>query len=171
MSTGPGFQPLTPPVSLTGMAREVVPRPGIDALRAADVDRQKIAEQLQAALDEGRLTLGEYDDRVQAAYAARTYAELLVIVADLPKPGLSAEDVQARRRAEARRAARRLPVALLVLWTIWGTAAAVNLMVWSVLSFTIAGDVYPWPIWLLVPGVALTATTVGVQAIRRRQRH
>ena len=34
----------------------------------------------------------------------------------------------------------------------------------------VAGDVYPWPVWLLVPGAALGATTVGVQAIRRQQR-
>lgn len=152
------------------MAKEVVPRPAAETMRAADADRHKIADQLKAALDEGRLSLGEYDDRVRQAYAARTYAELLILVADLPRPGVSAAEVSARKAAEVRRAERKLPMALLVLWTVWGTVAAVNLMVWFLVSFTVAGDVYPWPVWLLVPGAALAASTVGVQAIRRQQR-
>ena len=52
--------------------------------RAADDDRAGIADQLRAALDEGRLVLHEYDDRLQRAYAAKTYAELDELVHDLP---------------------------------------------------------------------------------------
>jgi hypothetical protein len=152
------------------MPKEVVPRPDAETLRAADADRHKIADQLKSALDEGRLTLGEYDDRVRQAYAARTYAELLILVADLPKPGMSAAEVTARQEAEARKAARKMPLALLVLWTVWGSVMAVNLMVWFLVAVTVAGDVYPWPVWLLVPGAALGAATVGVQTIRRQQR-
>ncbi|MDT5039066.1 MAG: hypothetical protein QOE51_51 [Actinoplanes sp.] len=142
----------------------------VDALRAADADRHRIAEQLKAALDEGRLSLGEYDERVRDAYAAHTYAELLILVADLPRPGLSAAEVHARRAAEARKAARKLPTAILVLWTIWGSLVAINVAVWVIVSATVTGGVYPWPIWLLVPGAALGAVTVGVQGIRRQQR-
>ncbi|MFI7540148.1 DUF1707 domain-containing protein [Actinoplanes sp. NPDC049599] len=152
------------------MPKDVVPRPDAETLRAADADRHQIADRIKAALDEGRLSLSEYDDRVRQAYAARTYAELLVLVADLPKPGLSAAEVTARREAEARRAARKMPLALMVLWTVWGSLMAVNLMVWFLVSVTVAGDVYPWPIWLLVPGAALGAATVGVQVIRGQQR-
>ena len=152
------------------MAREVVPRPGVETMRAADADRHKVADELKAALEEGRLSLGEYDDRLREVYAARTYADLLGLVADLPKPGLSAADVNARRMAEARRLARRLPLALQVLWTIWASVAAVNIAVWFLVVVTTAGHIYPWPIWLLVPGAALAATTVGVQAIRRQKR-
>src|SRR5689334_8476581 len=152
------------------MAKDVVPHRDAETLRAADADRHKIADQLKTALDEGRLSLNEYDDRVRQAYAARTYAELLIIVADLPRPGVSAAEVSARKAAEVRRAERKLPMALLVLWTIWGAVTAVNLMVWFLVAVTVDGYVYPWPIWLLVPGAALGATTVGVQAIRRQQR-
>ncbi|MFI5492504.1 DUF1707 domain-containing protein [Actinoplanes sp. NPDC051859] len=152
------------------MAKDVARRPEVESLRAADGDRHAIAEQLKAALDEGRLSLAEYDERVRDAYAARTYADLLVIVADLPKPGLSAAEVKARQAAEARRAARRLPLALMVLWTIWGALGAVNLMVWALVAATVEDDVYLWPVWLLVPGVALAVTTVGVQTIRRQGR-
>jgi hypothetical protein len=151
------------------MAREVVPRLGVETMRAADADRHKIADELKVALEEGRLSLGEYDDRLREVYAARTYADLLGLVADLPKPGMSAAEVTARRLVEARRAARRMPLALQVLWTVWGSIAAVNLMVWFLVVVTVGAGVYPWPIWLLVPGVALAASTVGVQAIRRQR--
>ena len=157
------------------MAREVSRGPDpMETLRAADDDRHQVAAQLKSALDEGRLTLGEYDDRVREAYAARTYAELLPLVADLPKPGLSAAEISARRTAELKREARRLPMALMVLWTIWGAVTAVNLVVWVLVAVTAAQsiyDVYPWPVWMLVPGAALFAATVGVQTIRHQQRN
>jgi len=149
------------------VAKEV--RTDVETLRAADADRQKIADQLKAALDEGRLSLHEYDDRVGQAYAARTYKELLVLVADLPRPGLSAGEVSARRQAEMRRVARRLPTALLVLWTIWGALAAVNIVVFGLVKLTADELIYPWPVWMLVPGAALVAVTAGVQVIRHQQ--
>jgi hypothetical protein len=156
------------------MAKEVT-GPGrrseqLETLRAADSDRQQIADQLKGALDEGRLSLHEYDDRVAAAYAAQTYAELLVIVQDLPRPGTSAAEVRARRATEARRSARRLPVALLVLWTIWAALTAVNVVVYVLVRVSVDDWIYPWPAWMLVPGAALAAVTVGVQVIRHQQR-
>ena len=152
------------------MAKDVARRQEVESLRAADADRHEIAERLKAALDEGRLSLAEYDERVRDAYGARTYADLLVLVTDLPKPGLSAADVGARRAAEIRREARKLPLALMVLWTVWGSITAVNVAVWFLLVVTLESHIYPWPVWLLVPGAALAATTVGVQSIRRQQR-
>ncbi|HEX9999525.1 MAG TPA: DUF1707 domain-containing protein [Actinoplanes sp.] len=149
------------------MAKEI--RSDVESLRAADSDREKIAEQLRGALDEGRLSLHEYDDRVRDAYAARTYSELLVLVADLPRPGVSAAEMHAKQTAEVRRQARRLPTALLVLWTIWGAVAAINVVVYLMVMVTVE-PVYPWPIWLLVPGAALAAVTVGVQTIRQQKR-
>ncbi|HEV8567948.1 MAG TPA: DUF1707 domain-containing protein [Actinoplanes sp.] len=152
------------------MAREVGRRPEqIETMRAADSDRHQVAEQLKAALDEGRLSLAEYDDRVREAYAARTYAELLVLVDDLPRAGMSAADVNAQRAAELKREARRMPMALMVLWTIWGAVTAVNVMVWFIVAATTGFDLYLWPVWLLVPGAALAAVTVGVQSIRQRR--
>jgi hypothetical protein len=151
------------------MVREV--RADIESLRAADTDRQKIADQLKESLDEGRLTLHEYDERIRDAYAARTYRELLQLVSDLPRPGLNASEVHARHLADARRRARRLPTALLVLWTVWAALASVNLVVFGLVTATVDGTVYPWPVWMLVPGVALGAVTVGVQVIRHQQRH
>jgi hypothetical protein len=143
----------------------------VESLRAADVDRQQVVDHLKFALDEGRLSLAEYDDRIRVAYGARTYAELLVVVEDLPKPGAKAADVQAEASAAARRAANRLPLALMVLWTIWGALSAVNVAIWMVVTLTVYGSVYPWPVWVIVPpGAALLAVTAGVQTIRRQRR-
>jgi hypothetical protein len=152
------------------MTREVSrPADRMETLRAADTDRQKIADQLKSALDEGRLSLHEYDDRVGQAYAARTYADLLALVDDLPQPGVSAAQVAAKQTADARRAARRMPTALVVLWTIWSALAVVNLVVFVLVAISRDGHTYPWPVWMLVPGAALGAVTVGVQSIRARR--
>ena len=55
-------------------------------LRAGDADRNGVAERLRIALEEGRLNLHEYDERLRDAYAAKTYADLDGLLADLPSP-------------------------------------------------------------------------------------
>lgn len=59
-------------------------------LRISDADRHKVAEILREAAGEGRIDLGELDDRLEATYAARTYADLVPITADLPVVGRAA---------------------------------------------------------------------------------
>jgi len=56
-------------------------------LRVSDADRHKVAEILRQAAGEGRLDLDELDERLQSAYAAKTYADLIPITADLPVRG------------------------------------------------------------------------------------
>jgi hypothetical protein len=53
-------------------------------LRASDADREHVAELLNEAFAEGRLTTEEHGERLEAAYAARTMGELRPLVADLP---------------------------------------------------------------------------------------
>jgi hypothetical protein len=53
-------------------------------LRISDEDRHRVAEVLRHAAGEGRLDLHELDERLEAAYAAKTYADLVPITADLP---------------------------------------------------------------------------------------
>jgi hypothetical protein len=53
-------------------------------LRASDDDRERTAEQLRGAAAQGRITVDELEERLQAAYAARTQGDLAPIVADLP---------------------------------------------------------------------------------------
>src|SRR5215469_9809780 len=53
-------------------------------MRAADADRDRVAAFLNTAYVDGRLSKDEYDARLESALAARTYAELDLVVADLP---------------------------------------------------------------------------------------
>jgi hypothetical protein len=53
-------------------------------VRASDSDRDRTAEVLRDAAGEGRLSMEELDERLDAVYAAKTYAELEPIVHDLP---------------------------------------------------------------------------------------
>ncbi|MCD2190582.1 DUF1707 SHOCT-like domain-containing protein [Actinomycetospora soli] len=53
-------------------------------LRAGDSDREAVARVLHDAHGEGRLDLGEVDERLATVYASRTYGELEAVVADLP---------------------------------------------------------------------------------------
>jgi hypothetical protein len=57
------------------------------ALRIGDKERNAVAELLREAAGEGRLDLDELDERLEATYAARTYADLVPLTADLPVAG------------------------------------------------------------------------------------
>jgi hypothetical protein len=61
-----------------------VPSGDYARLRVADVDRERTADVLRGAYVEGRLTQDELDARLGQAYAARTYADLAALTADLP---------------------------------------------------------------------------------------
>jgi uncharacterized protein DUF1707 len=56
-------------------------------LRASDADRERVANVLREAAGDGRLTMDELDERLDAVYAAKTYAELEPITHDLPDAG------------------------------------------------------------------------------------
>ncbi|MBZ5741309.1 DUF1707 domain-containing protein [Nocardioides mangrovi] len=58
--------------------------PDSSSMRISDDDRHRVAEQLREAAGAGRLDLDELDERLEATYAARTYADLVPITRDLP---------------------------------------------------------------------------------------
>ncbi len=53
-------------------------------LRAADADRERALEYLKTAFTEGRLTQDDYEARMERALAAKTFADLDALLADLP---------------------------------------------------------------------------------------
>jgi hypothetical protein len=65
----------------------VVPTPqdGVPAVRASDAERDEVAAILSEALAQGRLTSAELAERIDAAYSAKTRAELVPLTADLPE--------------------------------------------------------------------------------------
>ena len=56
------------------------------ALRSSDAEREHAVMQLREATAEGRLTLEEFSQRVEAAYVAKTADELAHLTTDLPAP-------------------------------------------------------------------------------------
>jgi hypothetical protein len=54
--------------------------------RASDAEREAVVARLRDAAGEGRLTVEELAERIDAAYAAKTHADLDTLTADLPAP-------------------------------------------------------------------------------------
>lgn len=56
-------------------------------MRVSDEERHQVAEALRLAAGEGRIDVEELEERLEAAYGAKTYADLAPLTADLPRPG------------------------------------------------------------------------------------
>lgn len=125
---------------------------GREEMRAADGDRQQVADRLRTALDEGRLELHEYDERLQRAYAAKTYGELDVLLADLPgsravPPGAGSGNPTAEWLGQ--------------VWSAWVFVVGITSAVWLV-SCLASGWQYYWPVWVAVPwGMVLVFVSVA----------
>ena len=76
--------------------------PDPSQLRISDQDRHQVAEVLREAAGEGRIDLEELDQRLDATFAARTYADLVPITLDLPAaPATHVPDPTGRGHAVA----------------------------------------------------------------------
>lgn len=53
-------------------------------LRASNADREAVAQKLQTAMSEGRLTVNELQERLDVVYASKTLKELEPVTWDLP---------------------------------------------------------------------------------------
>jgi hypothetical protein len=69
--------------------------------RASDAEREQVAERLREAVAEGRLDMEEFDERLGAAYKARTHGELVPLVRDLPAPGTTTDVARTAERSDA----------------------------------------------------------------------
>ena len=67
---------------MTALGRSLGPA----ATRASDSDREEVAAELRQHHAEGRLSLAELEERLGAAFSARTLGELSSILGDLPQP-------------------------------------------------------------------------------------
>jgi hypothetical protein len=147
-----------------------------DLMRASDDDRQQVVDRLRAALEEGRLKMEEFTERIGLAYQAVTYGELAKLHADLPAGRPQAQPAAPAAAAQPAAAGRRsafadLPAPLKVLWTIWLAAVSINLVVWVLVVGTSGHLIYPWPVWVAGPyGAALLAISVPVVHSRRSRR-
>jgi DUF1707 SHOCT-like domain len=144
-----------------------------DLMRASDDDRQQVVDRLRAALEDGRLQMEEFTERMGLAYQALTYGDLAKLVADLPPASPQPAPAPAAPPAAAakRTAFADLPAPLKVLWTIWLAAVSINVVVWVLVVGTSGHFIYPWPLWVAGPyGAALLAISVPVVHSRRNRR-
>jgi hypothetical protein len=54
-------------------------------MRVSDADRDRASEVLREAAGQGRISMDELDERLELAYAAKTYADLAAVTRDLPQ--------------------------------------------------------------------------------------
>ncbi|MFK3981229.1 DUF1707 domain-containing protein [Micromonospora sp. NPDC050397] len=141
-------------------------------MRAADSDRQAVAERLRIVVDEGRLDLHEYDERLRAAYGSKTYAELDGLVADLPVSvlagrvgsgptvdGLPSGSLLPGRRWRCPGATRGW---LAENWTAYLSVVGLATAGWAIFSVMGREPLYFWPLWVAGPwGVVLLVATIG----------
>jgi hypothetical protein len=132
--------------------------PTTPSIRAGDRERGTTANQLGSALAQGYIAMGEYETRLQAAFAAPTTAELRGLVADLPLAQLRRNDP---RRREARRAAARRGVQIHLAGYL--AMVVIVLTVWLVVGLT-AGAWYFWPVWpILGAGIGVLGHALPVR--------
>jgi hypothetical protein len=120
------------------------------SIRASDADRERVVEILRQHTAEGRITADEFEERMTAAYAARTMGALAELTTDLPVD--LAE--HARRQTEvAKRAKPRKPLARQVREEFSGL---VGLGVILTTVWVVSGGGYYWPAWPLGIIAAIT---------------
>ena len=113
------------------------PDPG---LRASDAEREDTVTRLREHAATGRLDVEELEQRIGAAYTARTHGDLAALQQDLPRAPRS-------RPAPRRRHDRD-----------WVVFAQVNVLLIAIWAFSGAGHF--WPAWVMAWwGLALVVKT------------
>ncbi|TDB91311.1 DUF1707 domain-containing protein [Actinomadura sp. KC216] len=130
-------------------------------LRASDADRDRTAESLREHCAEGRITMEELQERLDAVYAAKTLGQLQEVTSDLPEEDLYQLPVPASQPKSTASAAVRASSGdlehrrLQAMWGAWAVVGGINLVIWLILTVQGAADVYPWWIWVAGPWGAL----------------
>jgi hypothetical protein len=132
--------------------------------RASDADRDRVADALREHLAAGRLTVEEFDERLDRAFAAKTLGELEQVMADLPTvdlgplPSASLDRPAADPLLAGRRPVRPIPAvpsrfspAWRAAWGSWLAISLFFLVIWLA-SGTNGG---PWFLWVVLPLGAL----------------
>jgi Domain of unknown function (DUF1707) len=120
-------------------AREPAPRD--PDLRVSQAERDEVVTVLAGHFADGRLTVEEYEERVETALAARTGRDLEPLLEDLPAADRPAAPARTRPRREPRSlGAPRVPTRLLAVAAVVVLAIATG----------------PWALWLLWPALVFT---------------
>ena len=140
--------------------------PGDPRLRASDADRERTAQLLREHHAVGRITVEEFNDRLEKAFEARTVGELDELLSDLPAIDLyqlpsagirpAAPGAVRRRGGSGPRLNRRGDGALASQWTggwvAWAATSALLLVVWLGLAIAAGGAAWvPWVLLIIIP--------------------
>lgn len=126
------------------------------AIRCSDADRDTVAAALRRHVADGRLTITEFEERLDGVLHARTYGDLDAVTSDLPRT----DDALAPPRIWPRPSRRRR----------WSRFVWVNGMCWTTWLVFFLGDgghELVWPLLVTVPWVAWRAT----RAVETRRPH
>jgi len=122
-------------------------RTSYSGLRISDTERAEVADLLSKHYGDGRLDQAEFNERLDQAMKAKTYADLDGILVDLPRTEAEASEAPkatARRRHEH----RHLRVLALTVFIVVAVATVAHALVWSMSTW----------VWLLLLGAILYAT-------------
>jgi Domain of unknown function (DUF1707) len=157
-----------------------MPMPGDAKIRASDADRDRAAAALREHLGAGRLTIEEFDERLDRTYAAKTLGELDELMADLPAsdldqlPGSSVDRPAADSMLAGRHPDRpiqagpgRFPPARRTAWRSWLVISLILFMIWVASGAT--GSL--WFLWVVIPlGALILVRSVTGDPARRQRR-
>ncbi|TDC66524.1 DUF1707 domain-containing protein [Actinomadura sp. GC306] len=133
----------------------MAPNPDI---RASDADRDRVAASLREHCGEGRITMDELHERLEAVYEAKTIGQLQEVTADLPEEDLYQLPVPASqlKSTDLAAGASRVPEVSQhrAMWAAWASVSAINITIWLIIAVT-SGWVYPWWIWVAGPWGAM----------------
>lgn len=130
------------------------------ALRASDSDREHVATVLRENYAEGRLTIEEFQERLEQTYKAMTLSQLETLTADLPgHPPFSVSQPVAAPGTRSRYVQRRIlrfVLLMLFLIAIWAAAGRHGFF---------------WPIWpIIIGGFFLLRNMLDAGPWNRRDR-
>ncbi|MFC4010785.1 DUF1707 domain-containing protein [Nonomuraea purpurea] len=136
-------------------------------MRASDSDRDRVAAVLREHTAQGRITMDEFNERLEQLYKSKTYGELARLTADLPDVDL--RNLPAKKPDSAPQHSAQ-GAAMQAAWGAWAVASGVNWVIWLIVSVTSGDLAYPWPLWVMGPWgvILLVSTIVGGHRPRRR---
>jgi hypothetical protein len=141
-------------------------------MRVSDAEREAAADELQEHFASGRLTQDELDERLAAAFAAKTHGDLNALFTDLPSSGgwANAAGAGAQSGAREREHAQRVTVGRGI-----GRLVGASILVWllfivGILGVFGIGTGRPVGIVLLVAAFALLRRLLFMIFGRRMRR-
>jgi hypothetical protein len=129
-------------------------------LRASDADRDRVASMLREHHAAGRLTADEFQERLDATFAAKTLGDLDKLMADLPGidlyhlPEATIRHGQQSRSLESARQDRLSP-AWRGAWASWASVSLLMFTLWLITSISSRHIDGLWFLWIAGPWGAI----------------